>query len=73
MALDCVNASISHSQQMRQDVEDLILRQDAQDKALLARKSVIEKFLYNTHPPAASDVIDPLTTIENVDDVEHQD
>eukprot|EP00644_Phytophthora_capsici_P012449 jgi/Phyca11/572111/estExt2_Genewise1.C_PHYCAscaffold_460249 len=73
MALDCVNASIADSQQLRKDVEALILRLDAQDKALLARKSVIEGFLYNIPPPAVSDVVDPLTTIENVEDVEHQD
>ncbi|KAF1785284.1 hypothetical protein GQ600_19711 [Phytophthora cactorum] len=57
MALDCVSVSIADSQQLRQDVEALVRRLDAQDKALASRKSIIEGFLHNNALPPASAVI----------------
>ncbi|ETP50563.1 hypothetical protein F442_04186 [Phytophthora nicotianae P10297] len=44
---------------------------DDQEQRLVARESIIEGIIRDLAPPSASEVVDPLPLIENIEDTEH--
>ncbi|KUF84453.1 hypothetical protein AM587_10000532 [Phytophthora nicotianae] len=71
VALDCVRASIEDCHQLRGYLDAARRYLDDQEQRLVARESIIEGIIRDLAPPSASEVIDPLPLIENIEDTEH--
>ncbi|GMF40626.1 unnamed protein product [Phytophthora fragariaefolia] len=65
--------SIADNERLPNDWKAFGLRLTNRRQVLAARKESIEGFLEELPLPAATDVIDPLTNIENVGDNKHQE
>ncbi|GMG15054.1 unnamed protein product [Phytophthora fragariaefolia] len=72
LALDIVNGAIADNQKLINDWEAFGRRLDNQECALSVRRDTIESFLEDIPllPPTA--VTNPLSTLENVPDTEHE-
>ncbi|KAJ8554832.1 hypothetical protein ON010_g9650 [Phytophthora cinnamomi] len=72
MALDCVNAAIADNERLQSDWKAFGLCLTNQRQVLAAHKESIDGFFEDLSLPAATDVVNPLTNTENVEDTEHQ-
>ncbi|RAW22790.1 hypothetical protein PC110_g20773 [Phytophthora cactorum] len=73
LALDIVDASIKDNEQLHHDWEIFEMRLVNQKDALAARKRTLEGTRAGIPLPPLSTVIDPLATMENMEDTEHQE
>ncbi|KAF4145403.1 hypothetical protein GN958_ATG05433 [Phytophthora infestans] len=73
MALDCVQGSLADIEELHQDVNGILLRLEAQKKSLILKRNIIQAFLADVDLLAVSDVIDPFSRMENLEDTEHQE
>ncbi|KAG9398746.1 hypothetical protein AC1031_014064 [Aphanomyces cochlioides] len=73
VALDCVNASIAENEQLQHDWEAFGLRLKMQKERLESRKLIVEAFARDIPPPPFPAVTDPLTTLDNIEDAEHDE
>ncbi|ETL38123.1 hypothetical protein L916_10270 [Phytophthora nicotianae] len=72
IALDCVNASIAGSMELRRDWEAYRHRLESFETMLQSRKAQIESLLHYMPLPAIEELVDPLQNMENLEDFEHQ-
>lgn len=73
VALDTIEAALADNADLRKGWEAYGRRLENQRHALEVRKSTIEGFLADIPLPDAGDVLDPTSTMENIEDTEHQE
>ncbi|KAG3113550.1 hypothetical protein PI125_g7199 [Phytophthora idaei] len=73
LALDFVDASIKDNEQLHHHWEMFGMRLANQKDALAAGKRTLEGIRAGIPLPPLSTVIDPLATMENMEDTEHQE
>lgn len=73
MALDCVDGCLQDNELLQKEVKNLGLRLEAQKSLLISKRNFIQAFLADVDLLAVSDVIDPFSRMENLDDTEHQE
>lgn len=73
LALSCVNSSIAEYEQIQRDYDALGSRLRLHQASLASRKAIVEAFIRDVVPLSPTNLPDPLLTMENVQDVEHQD
>ncbi|ETK94202.1 hypothetical protein L915_02700, partial [Phytophthora nicotianae] len=72
LAPDVVSGAIADNRQLKNDWEAFGRRLGNQENVLKARRDTLEGFLEDIPLPAATDVTDPESTMENVPDTEHE-
>ncbi|KUF77675.1 hypothetical protein AM587_10010980 [Phytophthora nicotianae] len=73
LALDIVDASLKDNKQLHHHWEMFGLSLSNQKEALEARKRTLEGIRANIPLPPLSTVTDPLASMENMEDTEHQE
>ncbi|KAF4143018.1 hypothetical protein GN958_ATG07784 [Phytophthora infestans] len=73
VALDTIEAALADNADLRKGWEAYGRRLENQRHALEVRKSTIEGFLADIPLPDAGDVLDPTSTMKNIEDTEHQE
>ncbi|GMF40963.1 unnamed protein product [Phytophthora fragariaefolia] len=73
VALDTINFALADNAELKRDWEAFGRRLECQRRALEARKETLEGFLNDIPLPTAAEVHDPLPTMPNIEDTEHQE
>ncbi|POM61888.1 hypothetical protein PHPALM_29031 [Phytophthora palmivora] len=73
VGLDTINFALVDNAELQRDWEAFGRRLECQRRALEARKETLECYLDNIPLPTAAEVHDPLPTMSNIEDADHQE
>ncbi|ETI37925.1 hypothetical protein F443_16234 [Phytophthora nicotianae P1569] len=73
VALDTVNFALADNAELTRDWEAFGRRLECHKRPLEARKETLEGYFADVPLPSAAEVRDPLPTMQNIEDTEHQE